>query len=183
MGCDIHTYVEYAEWTQRDGLPYWSNFTKNGGSRNYLMFGVLAGVRVPDVQLFSPKGMPEGSMGYGTADDYWLSVAPDAHPEWADTEGYTDIESATRWVESGYSTGERDDNGRLRRVSGPDWHSHSWLTLAEHKQAMSHYQSVISEQYPGEDKTVPSEWLAMAAAMQAFEDAGKQTRLIFWFDN
>ncbi|WDA37828.1 hypothetical protein [Sphingobium sp. YC-XJ3] len=183
MGCDIHSYIEYAEFTANDGQPYWKNFTKNNGSRNYVMFGVLAGVRVPEAKLFDPKGMPEGRLGFDTSDDYWDCVAPESNPEWADSDDWVSLEQAERWVESGYSVGERDENGRLRRVSGPDWHSHSWLNFTEVQQAMDHYLSQSSKFWPNEMNELPAEWLATLAAMKAFEDAGKQTRLVFWFDN
>lgn len=182
MGCDIHTYVEFSEFNQADGQPYWQNFTRNGGSRNYVMFGVLAGVRVDDAKLFDPKGMPDGDLGYGTSEDYWHCVAPEKHPEWAGSDGYVDLESAKRWVEGGYSVGETDESGRLRLVSGPDWHSHSWLTADELSQALDHYSRVAPRFWP-DSKDVPAEWAAMLAAMRSFEASGKLTRLVFWFDN
>lgn len=181
MGCDIHTYVEFGK-SRDDGSVYWNNFTRNGGSRNYIMFGVLAGVRVSSVQLFEPKGMPEGSMGLRTSEDYWLHVAPEAHPEWADDDSWVSLDQATRWMENGSSIGEKDDSGRLRRVSGPDWHSHSWLTADELAQALDHYKSVAAKHWP-DDADVPPEWAATLASMRSFEAAGQQSRLVFWFDN
>ena len=181
MGCDIHTYVEFSE-SRDDASVYWNNFTRNGGSRNYIMFGVLAGVRVPDVQLFEPKGMPEGSLGYRTSEDYWLNVAPEAHPEWDDDESWVSLDRATAWIESGTSVGDLDDAGRLRRVSGPDWHSHSWLTADELEQALNHYRVVVPKYWP-QDDGVPPEWAAMLASMRSFEASGQQSRLVFWFDN
>jgi hypothetical protein len=166
MGCDIHAYVEYADFTTNDGAPYWRNLTRNGGSRNYVMFGVLAGVGYPEAQLFEPKGMPQGRLGWDTSDDDWCS-----------------LEQAERWVAGGYSVGETDDNGRLRRVSGPDWHSHSWLTTDELAKALDHYVAFLPKAYPSEPRTVPVEWQAMLAAMRCFEANGKQARLVFWFDN
>lgn len=182
MGCDIHTYLEYADFTTREGEPYWKNFTANGGSRNYVMFGVLAGVRVPDAKLFDPKGMPAGNLGYDTATRYWTNVAPEAHPEWADDDDWISLEKAQDWVERGYSVGESDDKGRLRRVSGPDWHSHSWLTADELQQALDHYKKLAVTYWPN-DGEAPAEWAATIAAMRTFEASGKQSRLVFWFDN
>jgi hypothetical protein len=182
MGCDIHAYVEFGKQSRPDAEIYWQNFTRNSGPRNYVMFGVLAGLRVAEAQLFEPKGMPEGPLGYRTNEDYWTHVAPEAHPEWADGDDWADLESATRWVESGCSVGERDENGRLKRVSGPDWHSHSWLTADELERALDHYRSVVPKYWP-DSTDAPAEWVATLAAMRAFEAAGQQTRVVFWFDN
>lgn len=182
MGCDIHTYIEFADF-ETDAGPYWKNFTQNPGGRNYIMFGVLAGVRVERVKLFEPKGMPAGRIGYDTSEDYWLHVAPADHPEWADGDGWVTLETAEQWVEKGYSIGETNKTGRLERVSGPDWHSHSWLTADELDRAFAHYLEQLPKFYPSEKVVVPAEWLAMLAAMRTFEAAGKPTRLIFWFDN
>lgn len=181
MGCDIHTYVEYAQ--KRDGTePYWQNFTRNGGSRNYLMFGILAGVRVPGAQLFEPRGMPEGELGWDTSEDYWTLVAPAEHPEWADDDKWVSVEMAERWVAEGSSIGVHHETGRLRKVSGPDWHTHSHLTADELEQALAHYEA-ISGNYYLSSEPAPTEWHAMLAAMRAFEARDMLTRVVFWFDN
>lgn len=182
MGCDIHTYVEFGKRPAPDREVYWETFTRNGGSRNYLMFGVLAGVRVDAVKRFDPKGMPEGGLSYRTSEDYWVHVAPENHPEWADTDGWCSLESAERWVASGSSVGERDESGRLHRVSGPDWHSHSWLTADELESALHCYREAVPKYWPTETDA-PAEWVAMLAAMRSFEASGYETRIIFWFDN
>lgn len=182
MGCDIHTYIEFAEPPAEGRQPYWRNFTCNGGSRNYVMFGVLAGVRMQDVQLFAPKGMPEGILGFYTDDDYWTNVAPADHPEWSDLDGFVSLEQAEEWVTQGYSVAEYDKDGRLTRVSGPDWHSHSWLAVDELAQALDRYASKVGEYWPNENG-VPAEWAAMLAAMRSLEASGQLVRIVFWFDN
>jgi len=181
MGCDIHTYVEYADWENEDG-PYWKNFTSNGGSRDYLMFGILAGVRAPTIQLFEPKGIPKGRLGYETEDDYWYRIAPESSPALADHDGWASMANAERWIEDGCSTPDFRD-GKLFRVSGPDWHSHSWLTREELEKAVDHYAKIVPEHYPAAEPKAPAEWRAIVAAMRAFEDAGAKTRIVFWFDN
>ncbi len=182
MGADIHSYVEYSE-REYNGKPFWKNFTTNNGERNYVMFGVLAGVRVPEAQLYEPKGMPEGDYGYETNSGYWLHVAPADKPEWADGEGWVTRENAERYVERGYSVADHNDKGELKRVSGPDWHSHSWLNADELEAAMEHYKKKVMEFWPADNGKVPTEWLATLAAMRAFESNGCKTRLVFWFDN
>jgi hypothetical protein len=168
MGCDIHTYIEYAELNPQGGESYWKNFTRDGGSRDYEMFGVLAGVRVEEAKLFDPKGMPAGPLGYQTSHDYWVQVAPEAHPEWADGDGWASLERATQWVDNGSSIGETDKSGRLHRVTGPDWHSHSWLTADELSQVLDHYLKLPVTYWP--NREIPAEWVASLAAMRAFID-------------
>lgn len=181
MGCDIHTYVEYSTFTTREGEDYWKNLTKNGGSRDYLLFGVLAGVRVPDVKLFDPKGMPEGDYGWQTNEDYWTLIAPPSHPEWAEEDDdYCSLDKALEWRKHG-SVIQFDKDGNPRRVSGPDWHSHSWLTTDELTKALEHYEAVKAKYSPSPE--LSPEWPAMLAAMRAFEERGAKTRLVFWFDN
>jgi hypothetical protein len=180
MGCDIHTYVELADGTK--DKPYWRNFTRNGGERDYLMFGILAGVRVEDEQLFEPKGLPEGELGYWTEDDYWLHVAPEKNPEWADTENWISREKAEKYI--GYGSKADMKDGVLKRVSHPDYHSHSWLTADEFEQAIKRYSEVVGKYYPvGQRSEAPLEWRAMLAAMRCAEAGGDLARLVFWFDN
>lgn len=177
MGCDIHVYVEYS----KDG-KYWKSLTDNAGSRNYVMFGVLAGVRADEYKLYDPKGLPDGELSYVTYGAHWLNVAPDEHPDWAGTDGWTSKANAERWVKNGYSEAEIVD-GKLKRVSNPDGHSHSWLSTEELSAALDKYRSIIGGVWPTEAGTVPTEWAAILGAMQAIEANGETARVIFWFDN
>lgn len=174
MGCDVHVYVEYS----KDG-KHWRNLTDNAGSRNYVMFGILAGVRVSDAQLFEPKGMPDGALSYATESGYWTNVAPDEHPEYAEWDNWTSRANADRWVSGGYA--KYDEN--KQRVSGPDWHSHSWLTTDEVAQAVERYRKVVGNYWPEESGSAPTEWVAILGAMRAIEKNGETARVIFWFDN
>lgn len=175
MGCDIHAYVEY---TKDKKNPYWENLTRNFGARNYALFAALAGVR-GELGPFGPKGMPEGELGYYTGKDYWVAVAPPHHPEWASGEGWTSIETAQKWVDGGGCEVRYKEDGSLRSVSNPDYHSHSWLTTDELEQALDHY---VSENVYREGKA-PSDWRALLVAMRSLESDGYLTRIVFWFDN
>jgi hypothetical protein len=171
MGCDIHVYVEYSH----DG-KYWNSLTENAGSRDYAMFGILAGVRYRELKLFDPKGLPNGELSWQAATANILNIAPEKHPEFADTDGWTDRASAESWVAEGLSTPMYID-GVLHRVTNPDWHSHSWLTSDELSQCIEKYRAIP------ESKKAPSEWVGILAAMKAIEENGDQTRVVFWFDN
>ena len=67
MGCDIHMYIEKmrnGKWVPAQGfveiddgvidVPYNDRFS----DRDYLLFGMLAGVRDSTNQMFEPKGFP-----------------------------------------------------------------------------------------------------------------------------
>lgn len=184
MSADIHAYVEYADFKTFEGDYYWSNLTKNFGSRNYYLFGLLANVRGNDPALFDPRGLPEGRLGYETSADYWKLVAPEDKPEWADNgDGWVRREDALRWLHSGASKPDYDSKGGLRRVTDPDAHSASWLDTEELAKVLDHYAAHVQNNYPSEKPEAPIEWQAILAAMRSFESNGKSARVIFWFDN
>lgn len=170
MGCDVHAYVEYSS-----NGEHWRNLTDNAGSRNYRMFGIMAGVRCEDLKMFDPKGLPEGRLSYVTEGAHWLSIAPENHPEWKDLEGWTSEGSARRWVNSGCSVADMQD-GVLKRVSNPDHHTHSWLSVVELQKCVDRYRELS-------DGQAPTEWVAILGAMKAIEDNGEMSRVVFWFDN
>lgn len=183
MGADIHTYVEYGKPGADGAVSHWIGFTKNGGRRDYLMFGILAGVRIPEARMFEPRGIPAG-LSFNASDDYWLSVAPPEHPEWADGDGWVSPENAERWVKEGSSVeGGRRADGSLMRVSGPDWHSHSWLTADELQAAIDRYPVEMKERWNQDGGRPDPEWPAMVAAMRVFEQQSYAARVVFWFDN
>ena len=53
MGCDIHAYIEVKINNK------WCFYNRLDIQRNYEIFGYLAGVRLPDLQNFNVKGLPE----------------------------------------------------------------------------------------------------------------------------
>lgn len=181
MGADIHAYVEYVAFVDHEGNDYWASFTQNIGDRNYLLFGLLAEVRGPGPMLFPLRGVPEGHVSYRTEDDYWLRVTDNAQvAEYS--QGWTTEEHAIRWVEQGCSKPEERD-GKLLRVTHPDWHSASWLTADELSQVLDAYAKEVPKHWPEENPAAPFEWQAVLAAMCSFEANGRKTRVIFWFDN
>lgn len=180
MGADIHAYVEYADFVTHDGKDYWSGVTRNFGSRNYYLFGLLAGVRGPDGPLFDIRGMPEGQISYDTAGDYWYYVTDD--PACENMDRYVMRDRAEQWVHDGSSVPDRRD-GKLVRVSGPDDHSHSWLTTEELEKVLTYYAENVQSVWSDQQAAAPIEWQAILSAMQTFERNGKKARVIFWFDN
>lgn len=195
MGCDIHTFIEYSDFTDQNGDPYWQSF---GGQislgRNYTMFGVIAGVCDDTYQLFEPRGLPDGKCSYDV-DNYMRVHICDEGEE--PGEGECTLKQAQSWGEP-----IEEFKGKPRWVRNPDLHSHSWLTLDELKHALAHYMlgdkvdkigDVATEDrhvvlqaaaaLQGAKRDYDVVWDAIVAAMEAFEANGCQTRLVFCFDN
>lgn len=72
MGCDIHAFVESREFSD-DSYWYQAEISL---SRNYRMFGLLAGVRGND-ELFTPKGFPLNASPMTR--DIYINMRNDAH--------------------------------------------------------------------------------------------------------
>jgi hypothetical protein len=135
--------------------------------RDYGVFESLAGVRGESKNSVSPpRGYPEDA-SYAAQEDYWVYLGPETS-EWANRD------KAEGWVVRGESRW-RDESKRW--VSHPDYHSHSWLTLAEFRKALNACSEL--EQFYKPD----AEYWAVIAAMEELEKRGKQTRIVFWFDN
>lgn len=162
MGCDIHGYIEYEKFTKQDGTPYMDCFGKNLGDRDYLMFGLLAGVR-RDGCIYEPRGIPQ-NIGFTVKSAYHLFVIDGE----TDSEGMTSRENADRWVNSGISEYIEEN-----WITNPDWHTPSWLTVEE-------YENVLKAREQDVDYGTPDqEWYAILAAMKTLKNA----RFVFWFDN
>jgi hypothetical protein len=165
MGCDIHTYIEYSF----DARPlsdelYWRTF---GGrinpQRDYHMFGILAGVRWREYQLYAPRGLPEDLAFITSGDAYlWITDNPNEHEC---TRG-----QAESWGNPIFT------QGKAEFTMNPDWHSHSWLTPDEYAAALGTYMIKTGDVYA-------PEWDVMLATMRALEERGAEVRLVFWFDN
>lgn len=214
MGCDIHCYIEYRE---REKLVInggkengWRSF---GGrinpGRNYALFTLMAGVREwvgKDIKLFEPRGLP-GDIGYSASDDNFLYITDGEVCKCGDCRSVT-AEVAARWVEGGSSEYKNDRDGKPQWVSGPDWHSHSWLSASEYRQVLERYKVVEQENWEQREadrvslveklggRVKEESWLnepcehyvepkyhAILAAMESFEAMGYESRLVFWFDN
>jgi len=162
MGCDIHCYIEHrvklltSKYDER-----WQSF---GGrinpGRNYDIFAKLAGVRsYGDSERPKPKGLPE-NLGYYAKSDSRLFIS-EKQPDY---EGNCSPESAKRWIESGSSKMDGE-----HWVTHPDHHSHSWCDADELEKAVGNSDE--------------PEYKAVIAAMRSFEQQGRISRLVYWFDN
>lgn len=163
MGCDIHCVLEYKITNSSivDTNWYFFNGRSINTGRSYGFFSRLAGVRSSgynETSIAAGRGIPKDA-SYPVNTENSISIDSD-----------TSRINAARWVDSGMSSYLHfDDNGIPTCVSNPDYHSHSWATLAEWKKAM------------GINATPEAKALACAAA--SFEHSGYETRIVFWFDN
>jgi hypothetical protein len=178
MGCDIHAFVEYAAFTQRDGEPFWDCIMSNVGHRDYKFFSVLADCGRGEHQpLFPNRGLPEGKLSHTVSSHFWVRITDD--PRLADEEGFCTMENAETWAKHGETIREEVINDKtFRYVSHPDIHSTSWLTAHELAQVIAWYITDSQCDYP-----YGVEWDAALAAMRALEERGHKTRLVFGFDN
>jgi hypothetical protein len=166
-------YVQYREKERADTkYDWWQGFGSQFGGRNYTLFGILAGVREHGLKhSYEPKGIPNFKLAYEVEHDLYLYIRKDDEKEY---ENSCTLEDAKRWGR----TIINNDKGEPWKTVHPDWHSFSWLTIAELKQAFKWY-SKVSEGYK-----LDVEYRAMLKAMEVLEDGGKnEVVVVFWFDN
>ena len=201
MGCDIHCYIEYRE----PGRESWSGF---GGrinpGRNYWIFGALAGVRADHIPHLEPRGFPL-DCGYSTWDDNTIYVSDDQVEPWENDSGSTFYSRAhaEEYVGKGYCQYVARGSSHRSFVTRSDHHSHSWLTPDEYETAIGAYLKANGFQIGSLKLCAPegmrdlskhgsdqgyalaalTEYWAILHAMRCFETQGKESRLVFWFDN
>lgn len=171
MGCDIHTFVEWTTSPENDDRLYWQGFASHGGSRDYIMFGLLADVRGSGC-IYAPRGLPD-HLGW-EADRYFHMMVNDVHAG-NGVQGWCTTEQAEGWVAAGWSQWV---NAERTKITDPDIHSCSWLTPDELAVVLSTYMTDHSGDYH-----YSVEWDAMLAAMRRFEEMGARARVVFGFDN
>ena len=167
MGCDIHMYVEFCREPASD-KPHWQTFGGQiYGSRDYDLFGKLAGVRTGEEPLFPVRGLPN-HLGYEVMHDSILYI----DDERKDQERYCTLVQAESWKKHGSKIEYKD--GKPYTVTDPDAHTHSWLTTEEFLRVLM---------LPCEYGAREVKYSAILAAMQEMERRGLSARLVFWFDN
>lgn len=164
MGCDIHAYIDYDEYVY-DNKKHVSCIAELHLGRNYELFGLMAGVRCPDLALFSPRGLPENFSWHTKYENELMVLEKESD---CDEDHTCSREAAERWVKSGVS---KWTNDKHNYVTHPDWHSHSYLYVNELKQVLKKCGN-----HP--------ELKAIIAMMKALNgDDPLRSRLVFWFDN
>ena len=194
MGCDIHLYLEHKENDKWWGTP------RMPIGRYYGLFAVIAGVRDynTEVEMFEPRGVPK-DISWNTLDDYTLYIVDHETNE---------MGCCSREQAESYAKYSPYWDIKKTRIEHPDWHSASWLTLAEYKIAYQRYldyfkqpcfpdlakyreskdhEGFIKELEILKDKTEPispiPEVEASIAYLEALSKYTLFTRVVFWFDN
>lgn len=171
MGCDIHLYVEYrAKDRAASPDPFMRRFSSFGSRINpgriYEVFAAIAGVRAgrEDQIKHQPRGLPT-DIGFYSGADATLYITEKG-------DGYREckLSDAEKWVAQGSSAWVEQG----KRVTHPYWHSHSWLTFEEFRDAI---HPIVCVKYK------EPEYRALLAAMKQLHDDGYEVRVVFWFDN
>jgi hypothetical protein len=130
MGCDIHAYLQEIEPKRAYAWGF-------GGeihiSRNYDLFGLLAGVRGGEA-IFEPRGVPD-VLCYQIEGDYYLTIS-DKRGTNEDGEHTCSSESADSWLEHKCSQHHPKDKNK---ITHPDWHTPSWLNTEEFERVLNEY--------------------------------------------
>lgn len=165
MGCDIHAYIEYQNkggrwenvqgvWTAKRGARFGHKYDESTSGyldRDYRMFGLLAGVRIPELVRHEPRGIPEG-LASRTFDAYALNVDDEHLAKYPDSEYAVSNAKADSWVRSGSSheivrLNYQGEPVNSRYISGPDWHTASWLTSHEFAEILRTYNELARTEW------------------------------------
>lgn len=154
MGCDIHGIIEQRKpGGQWEACP--AQITRLG--RDYSVFANLGGVRNYNEEkpVAANRGLPADSCH----DTHFASCI-------FITDG--NEERAEKWIQEGHAKWYKKDIF----VTNPDYHSHSWCTVGELKEALAQAGDSSHESY-----------LHMTRIMDSTELFGHECRFVFWFDS
>lgn len=133
MGCDIHISIESLRW----GKEWWGEASNLWEPRNYVLFGNMAeGVRFFTEKAFPTRGIPE-DVSWETLLNFYLRI--DDELEGSNWEERT--VSRETAVEYAREEGDIRTRAGADYVFHPDYHSASWLTTAEFKQAIENAEA------------------------------------------
>lgn len=151
MGCDIHAYIETVTiHTGRGGeeITNVHSWAKVKISRDYWLFSLLARVRggtLTDDIGFAPKGIPE-KLGWDAEEDYYYLVDDKRADEDEDGTRYISTETAEKYRSYGStyvpSYTREDGYTHPAKVSGPDWHTPSWLGVGELQELVKRWRAL-----------------------------------------
>lgn len=186
MGCDIHLYPEGRiskdHWysVEADEVPRTCAWQSNGPrfdiGRAYGLFAALAGVRGGPA-VFEPRGFPADAANAARRDYHRVIMSGEEKALWLRRGFNSEVlptckpEQAERWVKRGAS--ERTEHGT---VTCPDWHTPSWLSLAEMKQV----HAICVERSGNPDAPA---LVRFKGLMDCLKTRRGDTRIVFWFDN
>lgn len=212
MGCDIHFYVEYYkknEWVSADvweedegyhSIPYHHQFYND---RNYLLFGILAGVRSGiHKAIDSPRGLPfDLSKEVKSAGEEWGS---DAHShswyyleELINYQPSNEYQDETKYTEFGYWA---DKLNLEELLKSPDYYGEDDVNNTENVVTLSEQEYIDTiltrsferdKEYHIQAKEDDNSWTyfknytisRMRDVAISYGCSLKEVRCVFWFDN
>jgi len=131
---------------------------------------------------FQEKGIPK-DIDWKTASDYTLHIVEDGEPE-CDLEGHCSRSQADRWVQQGSSEVWDEIDGKAVTITGPDWHTPSWLDTNEMEQVAQRMSAALKDygDMGSSDSLARVEGLVMMMK-RLTQEKGITARVVFWFDN
>lgn len=140
MGCDIHAYIETSsDFRGKKNYYLWAHPNFN---RSYLLFGLLSkGVRWDTDLGMEPKGIPD-DIDFYTSQEYYITVDDERAGE-----RFCTMETAEKYVKYGATlvpSYARESDGYVfpAKVSNPDWHSASWLSIDELEEVVKRWRAL-----------------------------------------
>lgn len=136
MGCDIHAYIEH--YSKKDLLAGKCFVDTSSGAinfgRDYLLFGVIAGVRSLETPVVSPRGLPTNPpLGWECSNEYYMRVVSDEEYQTAQRDllgqklvSKSELEKINS---AGYLNKIIPDSQNM--IPSPYFHNLTWLTLSE----------------------------------------------------
>jgi hypothetical protein len=168
VGTDIQAFIEHRQPSNRGGF-YWDCFAEVFLSRDYRIFGALAGVRNETAAVYEPRGLPDDHSAT-VGERYYVCVAqPGEEPELAGDEYLTVVDA-----EEAVSKGACYRDSTKTFISGVGFRSPSWLGREEIVSALLNVNINLDPVAP--DWAVTLETMALVA-----KNLSGPTRLVFWF--
>lgn len=148
MGCDIHAYIEYfskEDYRNNSSKCFVDTFSGElDFGRNYVLFGLLAGVRSLSAPIFSPRGLPvTPSISFVCDAQYYTHVLDDELFNNTGTRilSYTSrhIISRTEAESAIANYGAKYANAEKSKLENYSYHTPSWLFAQELMLVRKHY--------------------------------------------
>ena len=211
MGCDIHAHIEFFSKSEykSSGKCYVHCFSGElCFGRDYILFGLIAGVRHSVPPIIKPRGIPTSpGLSYSASDSYYLNVVDDDAPRVSANSVRSTL--AQEWVSEAYAC--YTDSSKMR-ITNPNFHSATYLTVDELLMIRKMYLLENIEFYSNISNTKKSELVAfiktvtprelmkytfpsyenaslyttissMLALERVSEDSDTETRFVCWFDS
>ena len=132
---------------------------------------------------FEEKGAPR-DMDWKTAEGYTYNIVEDGE-ENEDSEAQCVARSkAEQWIKEGSSeVWDTAVDGTILRITGPDWHTASWLDTKEMILVAQRMELAMAG-HPYRNDTTIARLEGLVEMMKRLERDEKTTaRVVFWFDN